>query len=148
MSIKVLLTQCLEGISNRSSDLTQILIDQSPVGCLIGLEEEEDAKEQSILAISTLIPIDSSKEIFKEILNHICQFFKDDATSIDQIRNTLFTQKNGLFINERFVNAPPQLIPTLHEQLKEDIKDYKTDNPEDTRFDFDNIFYLTKFERI
>lgn len=50
------------------------------------------------------------------------------------------TSKVGLLINERMLNLSPQLIPTLHGQLCEDVNWIRQENSEDSKF-FD-IRYL------
>jgi len=35
----------------------------------------------------------------------------------------------GLLLNERILNLTPQVVPTLHEQLIEDLKWLKKENP-------------------
>lgn len=35
-----------------------------------------------------------------------------------------------LFVNERFINMPPSLVPTIHTTLKNDFKEIKKLNPD------------------
>jgi len=55
-------------------------------------------------------------------------------------------EKVGLVINERMINLSPQLVPTLHNQLLEDIKWVIQENGEEAAlFDLKYLLFLSKY---
>jgi len=84
----------------------------------------------------------------KEIVQYIVHKSETHNENHEKFLHILQNQTNkiGLLINERMLNLPPQLIPTLHNQLCEDIKWIKEQNDEDSKvFDLRYLLVLSKY---
>ena len=110
-SIKSLINGYLDGLSYKSSDLAQLIIDQVEIGTMIGaLEDEEESliknkpKDKNILGFATVMSVIQyqKEKVFQEIMNYI----EDKSTKHNDRHEELLkiiNEKNvGLLINERF----------------------------------------------
>jgi len=83
----------------------------------------------------------------KEIVQYICAKSEIHNESHESFYNILRNQtgKVGLLINERMINLSPQLVPTLHSQLCEDIAWIQEQNNEDSEaFKLKYVLCLSK----
>ena len=84
----------------------------------------------------------------KEIVQYVVSKSKSFNENHDLFYKILTTNTNqiGLLINERMINLSPQLVPTLHNQLCQDINWIKEQKNEDTpAFNFKYILCLSKY---
>jgi len=84
----------------------------------------------------------------KEIVSYIVQksevHNENHQAFFDILRNQ--TDKVGLLINERMINLSPQLVPTLHGQLCEDVNWVQNENNEDSAaFRLKYVLCLSKY---
>jgi len=149
-SVKSLLNGLLDGLSYNSSDLANIVCDQVVVGTMIGVEgDDEKPNEKNVLGFSTILNLQAyeNQKVMKEIVQYIVHKSETHNENHEKFLHILQNQTNkiGLLINERMLNLPPQLIPTLHNQLCEDIKWIKEQNDEDSKvFDLRYLLVLSK----
>jgi len=136
-SVKSLLNGLLDGLSFRSSDLANIVCDQVVVGTMIGVDgDDEKPNEKNVIAFTSLLPLKpyENQDVMKEIVSYIVQksevHNENHQAFFDILRNQ--TDKVGLLINERMINLSPQLVPTLHGQLCEDVNWVQNENNEDS----------------
>ncbi|KAM3129204.1 hypothetical protein pb186bvf_018679 [Paramecium bursaria] len=139
-SIKSLINGYLDGISFRSSELTDTIIGQPVIGTMIGVEDSHD-----IYGFSTILNLGQYQtlQVIQEIYHYITlksQHYNKQHQKFVEILKT--PQQVGLFINERILNLSPQLIPHLHEQLSEDLKWAK--NEGEQNLDYQYLLFISK----
>lgn len=83
----------------------------------------------------------------QEIIDFVLNKAKKSLNSDDYIKFVGILEKTncGLFINERMMNLPLQLIPPLLNCLVTDINSYKEDNPNCNKFDLDYVLIISKY---
>jgi len=155
-SVKSLLNGLLDGLSYNSSDLANIVCDQVVVGTMIGVEGDEEKplyqgkpEEKNVLGFVSLLNLQvyENEKVMKEIVQYAVQKSEIHNENHEKFLQVLQTHTNkiGLLINERMINLPPQLVPTLHNQLCEDVKWVKEQNNEDSQaFNLRYILVLSK----
>lgn len=112
-SIKSLINGYLDGLSYKSSDLAQIIIDQVQVGTMIGTLDEEEAEalnknkqfDKNILGFASILSFSQNKKqkVFQEIIKYIEDKSKIHNANHDNFLKILNNHNIGLFINERFL---------------------------------------------
>jgi len=149
-SVKSLLNGLLDGLSFRSSDLANIVCDQVVVGTMIGVDGDDDKpNEKSVIAFTTLLPLKAyeNQDVMKEIIGYIVSKSETHNENHQAFFSVLKdqTDKVGLLINERMINLSPQLVPTLHGQLCEDVNWIQNEKTEDSAlFNLKYILVLSK----
>jgi protein BCP1 len=111
-SIKSLINGYLDGLSYRSSDLAQLIIEQKDLGTMIGTaddEEEENTiknmpKDKTILGFATLMSFQQyhKQKVFEEIIKYVEEKSKKHNDRHDEFIKILHEKNVGLLINERF----------------------------------------------
>ena len=111
-AVKSLINGYLDGLSYRSSDLAQLIIDQKELGTMIGTEDEEDEnaiksmpKDKSILAFATLMSFQQyhKQKVFEEIMKYIEEKSNKHNDRHSELIKLLNEKNVGLLINERFL---------------------------------------------
>ncbi|CAD8072877.1 unnamed protein product [Paramecium primaurelia] len=140
-SIKTFMNGYLEGISFKSSELANIICDQVELGTMVGQEDEDN-----VFGFTTILNIGEIKSnVIGEILHYVdtkSQQFNKQHQQLQHIFQT--PKKIGLFINERILNLAPQLVPILHNQLKEDINWLQKEDPSNSLTNLDYLLVITK----
>ena len=109
-SIKSLINGYLDGLSYRSSDLAQLIIEQVEVGTMIGtLDDEEEnliknkPKDKNVLGFATVMNFLQyhKKPAFQEISKYITDKSKIHNEKHEEFLKILHEKNVGLLINER-----------------------------------------------
>lgn len=149
-SIKSLVNGILDGVSFRSSDLANIICDQVVVGTMIGVEgDDEKPNEKNVLGFATILNLSaySKQDVMKEIVQYTIEKSEKHNSDHEAFVHLLKSQTDhiGLLINERMINLSPQLVPTLHAQLCEDVNWVRDQNNEDSAaFNLKYLLVLSK----
>jgi len=151
-SIVALINGYMDGLSYKSSDLAEIIINQDILGTMIGVEDPEEFKktgDRDVIAFSTLLNIDQYKgeKVIGEIIKYIMQKSETHNTAHETLYNLVDNQaaKIVLLLNERVVNLSPQLVPMLHDQVVKDLESIALNNfPEAPYFNFDYVLVLSR----
>eukprot|EP01017_Pseudomicrothorax_dubius_P028763 TRINITY_DN3440_c0_g2_i3.p1 TRINITY_DN3440_c0_g2~~TRINITY_DN3440_c0_g2_i3.p1 ORF type:complete len:317 (+),score=93.25 TRINITY_DN3440_c0_g2_i3:29-979(+) len=151
-SVKNLINGLLDGLSFRSSQLADIVVNQSVVGTMVGVADDEDNagrpnKDKNVFAFATILNLTlyRDKDVIKEIKKFILDKNKAHNDEDESFITAVDAPRVGFFINERILNVPPQLVPILHKQLLEDLKWVREQDEEDSRaFTFDYIIGISK----
>ncbi|CAD8066101.1 unnamed protein product [Paramecium sonneborni] len=140
-SIKTFINGYLEGISFKSSELANIICDQVELGTMVGQEDEDN-----VFGFTTILNIGEIKSnAIGEILHYVDAKSQQYNKQHQQLQHILQTPKKvGLFINERILNLAPQLIPILHNQLREDINWLQKEDPNNSLTNLDYLLVITK----
>ncbi|KAM3859313.1 protein BCCIP homolog [Diretmus argenteus] len=125
--IKKLLQQLFLKAHVNTSELTDIIIQQSHVGSVIRQaevpEDSDDEDPDEVFGFISMLNLTERKgvqcvEEVKELIMDQCEKNcpQSVTTQIEQILND--TSKSvGLLLSERFINVPPQIALPLHKQL-------------------------------
>ncbi|CAK79692.1 unnamed protein product (macronuclear) [Paramecium tetraurelia] len=140
-SIKTFINGYLEGISFKSSELANIICDQVELGTMVGQEDEDN-----VFGFTTILNIGEIKSnAIGEILHYVDTKSQQYNKQHQQLQHIFQTPKKiGLFINERILNLAPQLVPILHNQLKEDINWLQKEDPSNSLTNLDYLLVITK----
>ncbi|CAK64251.1 unnamed protein product (macronuclear) [Paramecium tetraurelia] len=140
-SIKSFINGYLEGISFKSSELANIICDQVELGTMVGQEDEDN-----VFGFTTILNIGEIKSnAIGEILHYVDTKSQQYNKQHQQLQHIFQTPKKiGLFINERILNLAPQLVPILHNQLKEDINWLQKEDPSNPLTNLDYLLVITK----
>jgi len=130
------------------AELVDSIVNQGNIGTLVKADKEGD--DEAVCAALTVLNFRQFKQLTwpKEIIKALLARSKVHAPSdvhqkFQEFMSTWEDRNDvGLFLNERFVNLPLDLIPPLHKGLPEDIEwsCSTPECPEDER-----IFYNFKF---
>jgi hypothetical protein len=128
---------------------------------MIGVDDEdENPNERNVLGFTTILNVNyyqvrSNTIIFtpkqQDVMKEIIAYVLNKSESHNEQHNDLLQilqgepEKVGLVINERMINLSPQLVPTLHNQLCEDIKWNIQENTEEAPlFDLKYLLFFSK----
>lgn len=150
-----MLNGLLDGQSYNSSGLADTISKQAQVGTMVGIDEgEEDEEEkkkgdQNILGFVTMLSLRTyaAEKWHQEIMEFVLEKSKKFNASHDQFQAILTNPKLhvGLFVNERILNLSPYIVPTLHDQLRQDIEWLMKEHPDEAvNYKFDYLLVLTK----
>lgn len=163
-SIKLLTQQLCDDQKFDVSGLADALIAQQSLGSLpvttlgfnldekyADLNDEEFEKmrikhnnDRDVYGITTVINFSKreDKKFLEDIYGYIMYKAKKclDKDKLKKFITLLNNKRIGLFINERYLNLPVNLVPTLLKSIPEDIEFTKqqddVENPSDFNFDF------------
>ncbi|XP_061788041.1 protein BCCIP homolog [Nerophis lumbriciformis] len=136
--IKKLLQQLFLKAHVNTSEMTDIIIQQSHVGSVVKQaevpEDSDDEDPDEVFGFITMLNLTERKgvqcvEEVKELLLDQCE--KSSGHSVmEQLEKTLndTSKPVGLLLSERFINVPPQIALPLHKQLQEEITDAERTN--------------------
>lgn len=83
------------------------------------------------------------KEIVQYVVSKSASFNENHEAFLNTLQTE--TEKIGLLINERMLNLSPQLVPTLHAQVCEDVNWVQNENNEDSNsFKLKYLLVLSK----
>lgn len=141
--VKVLMQTYLDNKVWDLSGLVDLILQQTTVGTVIKIEEDEDNGVYGFVTALNLQRYKDSKCMMelKEFLLTMCQ----DKEIKDNLRSYLGEQAVdvGLLISQRVVNLPPQLLPPLYDGLFDEISWATEDEPtKELRKSFCFKYYL------
>ncbi|GLT24849.1 hypothetical protein SLA2020_000170 [Shorea laevis] len=141
--VKTLLQSYLDDMQWDLSGFVDLILDQTTVGTVIKIEDDEDDGLFSVITALNLRRYKDHKCIMevKDFLLKVCQ----QKDIISDLRSLLGDQAQnvGLLVSERVVNLPPQLLPPLYDALFDEVSWAKEDEPtEELRNSFCFKFYL------
>lgn len=141
--VKVLMQTYLDNKEWDLSGFVDLILQQTTVGTVIKIEEDED---NGVYGFVTALNLQRYKDCkcmleLKEFLLTMCQ----DKEIKDNLRSYLGEQAVdvGLLISQRVVNLPPQLLPPLYDGLFDEISWATEDEPtKELRKSFCFKYYL------
>jgi len=152
ISLKRFLQNYLGDTQWAVSELADLIIAQSHVGSLLKVADDEDDETFGLISV---VNIHRYKNLacVQQILHYILSKAKDE-TAWRRLQALITDESKplALLLNERVVNAPPQLAPLLHSALFEEIRNAHNQNisgnsNEDSKspqmWDFENFLILT-----
>ncbi|XP_071480743.1 BRCA2 and CDKN1A-interacting protein-like [Diadema antillarum] len=153
--IKRLLQQLFARTKVNTSELTDLILMQNHVGCVIKQSEaqlaedsdSDDDDDDEIFGFTTVLNITAKKNVacIQEIRSLVIEKCADSnpEAQVNELTQLLDddSQSVGLLLSERFVNIPAQLAPPLHSSLQNDVRRAAAKNP---HFKFDYILLLSK----
>lgn len=129
--IKILVEDVLGGAPFNASRLADAIIGQSSVGTVVKSGEDEDPiGVVSPLNLQRYRDLEALQQIGQHLLEHC-----SDAKRKQQLSTALQDPGTGLLVNERLVNAPPQVAPPLMQALFDEISWAVEDEPTKERQD-------------
>jgi len=117
---------------------------------MIGVDDpDEKPDEKSVLGFTTILNISHYQEtkVMGELMSYVIEKSKIHNPHHEEFFKILQenADKIGIVINERVLNLSPQLIPTLHSQLCEDIKWVLQEHQQNAQiYDFKYLLFLSK----
>ncbi|KAL0276655.1 UNVERIFIED_CONTAM: hypothetical protein PYX00_004180 [Menopon gallinae] len=155
--IKQLLNQLFLKAHINLNDLTEHIIKQNYVGSVIKQSEaddeadEEDSDPNEVFGITTIINLSGEQKSdcihqLRALLLKLCNSYGSEEVHSfvqDLLSNPM--KPVGLFINERFVNIPPQITVPLFKSLKSEIKRAKEKR---MAYDFSYIILISKLYKM
>ncbi|KAK8560733.1 hypothetical protein V6N13_026169 [Hibiscus sabdariffa] len=141
--VKTLLQSYLDDKQWDLSGFVDLILEQTTVGTVVKLEDDED---NGVFSIITALNLGRYKDHkcfteLKEFLLNICP--EKDKTG--KLRSLLGdkAQDVGLLVSQRVVNLPPELLPHLYDALFDEISWATEDEPtEELRNSFRFKFYV------
>ncbi|XP_024991889.1 protein BCCIP homolog isoform X1 [Cynara cardunculus var. scolymus] len=141
--VKVLMQTYLDNKEWDLSGLVDLILQQTTVGTVIKIEDDED---NGVYGFVTALNLQRYKDFkcmmeLKEFLLTMCQ----DTEIKDNLRSYLGEQAVdvGLLISQRVVNLPPQLLPPMYDGLFDEISWATEDEPtKELRKSFCFKYYL------
>ncbi|XP_030841494.1 BRCA2 and CDKN1A-interacting protein-like [Strongylocentrotus purpuratus] len=147
--IKRLLQHLFSKTKVNTSQLTDLILSQNHVGCVLKqsdaqLAEESDSDDNDdddVFGFTTVLNIIEKKNT--ECIQEIHKLIVDKCSAcnsveqVDELSRILGDESHnvGLLLCERFVNIPHQLAPPLHSSLQSDIRRAGAKNPH-LKFDY------------
>ncbi|XP_076461199.1 protein BCCIP homolog [Babylonia areolata] len=152
--IKTLLQQLFLKANINLSDFTDIIISQNYVGGVIKQvdvdEEDDDSMDDdsgdSVFGIVTAINLTDKKdkECIKQLINTLTSHCQSVAPEVGgKVTELLHQTENhvGFFLNERFINIPPQIAVPSFQSLR---KDLEKANEKKRNYSFKHLIMLCK----
>lgn len=141
--VKVLMQTYLDNKEWDLSSFVDLILQQTTVGTVIKIEEDEDNAVYGFVSALNLQRYKDSKCMMevKEFLLSICQ----DKEIKEKLKSYLEDQASdvGLLISQRVVNLPPQLLPPLYDGLFDEVSWATEDEPtKELRKSFCFKYYL------
>jgi len=136
-SIRNFLTNYCQNKAFDASELTEIILNQEYLGSVI-----REASDVESFGFITAINLNFHKE--KLCVKQIKDFIITKAPGPEKPKwqQILALTTVGLIINERLINVPAALAPTLHETIYEEIQWALEDGHP---FNFDTFIYITSY---
>ncbi|GMI71840.1 hypothetical protein like AT2G44510 [Hibiscus trionum] len=141
--VKTLLQSYLDDKQWDLSGFVDLILEQTTVGTVVKLEDDED---NGVFSIITALNLGRYKDHkcfteLKEFLLNICPE-KDKTGNLRSLLGDK-AQDVGLLVSQRVVNLPPQLLPHLYDALFDEISWATEDEPtEELRNSFRFKFYI------
>ncbi|KAK8684884.1 hypothetical protein V6N13_040899 [Hibiscus sabdariffa] len=141
--LKTLLQSYLDNKEWDLSGFVNLILEQTTVGTVVKLEDDE---ENGVFSIITALNLERYKDHkciteLKEFLLSICL----EKDKIGNLRSLLGDKAHdvGLLVSQRVVNLPPELLPHLYDALFDEIAWATEDEPtEELRNSFWFKFYI------
>ncbi|XP_038726079.1 protein BCCIP homolog isoform X2 [Tripterygium wilfordii] len=148
--VKILLQTYLDDKQWDLSGFVDLILEQTTVGTVVKIEDDEDDGLFSIITALNLGRYKGHKSIkeLKEFLLKACKQ-KDVMKSLRSLLEEQ-AQSVGLLVSQRVVNLPPQLLPPLYDALFDEISWAIEDEPTKelrNSFCFKNYLIATKIYR-
>eukprot|EP00041_Stephanoeca_diplocostata_P022633 m.542208 g.542208 ORF g.542208 m.542208 type:complete len:332 (-) comp22114_c0_seq20:2134-3129(-) len=153
-AIKPLLQQLTRNASVDLTDLTDLIISQSHIGCVIKQADDiidgaaSERKKDDILdvddtvfAVMTVVNIAERKQnkCVRDMMKWISSKMNADEKSA--FSSVIAGKRIGWFINERFFNLPVQIAPPMYQALGDDLAEA---NAKGEKFEFDYFLVISK----
>ncbi|KAL4283273.1 hypothetical protein GQ457_16G027900 [Hibiscus cannabinus] len=141
--VKTLLQSYLDDKQWDLSGFVDLILEQTTVGTVVKLEDDED---NGVFSIITALNLGRYKDHkcfteLKEFLLNICPE-KDKTGNLRSLLGDK-AQDVGLLVSQRVVNLPPELLPHLYDALFDEISWATEDEPtEELRDSFQFKFYV------
>ncbi|KAI6189880.1 hypothetical protein M3Y97_00056100 [Aphelenchoides bicaudatus] len=122
-----LLTQIFLRTDIDFDGLSQAIVDQAPVGCVILPTEDcvDEDNDDTVYGVSSVVPLSAEKNFgVGELLTQRAKKYADKnvAQTLAKLFGKNSTTKLGLLINERMLHFPAQISGKALEALKNDIQ--------------------------
>ncbi|XP_066277906.1 BRCA2 and CDKN1A-interacting protein-like [Branchiostoma lanceolatum] len=150
--IKRLLGQLFLKSHVNLSELTDIILSQNYIGCVIKQDEvpedsDSDDGEEEIFGFITIVNITDRKDkpclqALKELVLERCKECAPKNT-YEELTNILENDRHrvGFLMCERFINLPPQLALPMYESLNKDLQQAQI---MEMQYAFDYILLISK----
>lgn len=152
--IRSLLYQLFLKANINLSQLTETIISQNYVGCVIKQcevpeedESDDDIEEDPVFGVMSVINImekknlECVKEIKDLILTNCEKYAADKLPEFQQLLDCNSSKQIGLLIHERFINIPSTIAVPMYESLK---KDLESDKAKNMKYTFDQYIFICK----
>lgn len=142
------MAQILKRSFNFSVDVFQLIeaiASQPEMGVLVSSDDEEN---KNIFGICTLLSTVSMKK--NKFLDDFLKILekKVGQSAVEKIKKA--GPRVGMFVNERFVNLPFELVPGIYSEIVKDLEFIKSDpdyTPEErAEYDFSHLIYVVVME--
>ena len=121
-NLKQLLRKTFFFVNWAFEGMLQTICDQKHFGIFLGSESEDDTSENLIYAVLTIINLKRLNDAcflspFRDYIISHC-----DENVVQFLENSIFSDYSsvGFLINERVVNLPNMIVPSIYQQLMED----------------------------
>lgn len=127
----------------------QSICDQKDFGIFLGVEDDDNPEENMIYAVLTILNLKKLNEVgflpqFRDFIIGHCE-----EQVVHFLENTIFSDypSIGLLINERVLNLPYVVVPSIYQQLMEDKRFLEEEadatDEEKAAFMFKFLIYFT-----
>lgn len=149
LNLKQLLRKTFCFVNWNFDGVLQAICDQKYFGIFLGVEDDDNSNENMIYAVLTILNLKKINDIgfliqFRDYLVSQCE---DNVVQF--LDSTIFSDypSVGLLINERVVNLPYVVVPSVYQQLMEDKRyleeEAEATDEEKAEFMFKFVLYFT-----
>ena len=149
LNLKQLLRKTFCFVNWNFDGVLQSICNQKDFGIFLGVEDDDKPEENMIYAVLTILNLRKLNEVgfLTQMRDFIISHCEEQAVQF--LDNTIFNDfpSIGILINERVVNLPHVIVPSVYQQLMEDKRFLEEEagatDEEKAEFMFKFLLYFT-----